>query len=87
MDQADPIRTALRQYHRATDPLEKLRALARVQRACPAALAATVEECRQHGNGWREIGGVLHLGRTTLYEQKRAGAIQVGPDTTEEMTA
>lgn len=86
MDTAEPIRSAIRRYGRAADPLEKLRALAEVQRAAPVALAEVVEECREHGNGWRAIGDVLGLGRTALYEQHRAGRFQAGPDT-EEMSA
>lgn len=80
MDPAEPIRAALRQYGRATDPLEKLSLLATIQRASGPALAAAVAECRVHGNGWRAIGDVLGLGRTTLYEQNRAGSIQAGPE-------
>jgi DNA invertase Pin-like site-specific DNA recombinase len=86
MDPAEPIRAALRRYARARDPLERLRALADAQREAPAALVAAVAECREHGNTLREVGTVLNLGRTTLYEQIRAGAIQAGPEH-EELSA
>lgn len=86
MDPADPLRTALRQYGRARDPLERLALLATLQRLTPAALAAAVDECRAHGNGWSAIGGVLNLSRTALYDQHRARAIQAHPER-EDQTA
>jgi hypothetical protein len=86
MDPAEPIRAALRRYGRASDPLERLRELATVQRETGPALAQLVAECREHGNGWAAIGNVLALSRTTLYEQNRAGTIQAGPER-EDMSA
>lgn len=86
MDPAEPIRSALRQYARARDPLERLAALVAAQRASGPALAAVVAECRAHGNEWDAIGDVLALSRTQVYRQNRAGKFQAGPDT-EEMSA
>lgn len=86
-DPADAIRTALRQYSRATDPLEKLAALVRAQRATGPALAQLVNACRAHGNEWDAIGATLGLSRTSVYRQKQAGSFLAGPAEPEELTA
>jgi hypothetical protein len=86
-DPAEPIRTALRQYARATDPLEKLAALVKAQRATGPALAQLVTTCREHGNEWDAIGATLNLSRTAVYRQNRAGSFLAGPTEPEELTA
>lgn len=86
-DPADPIRAALRQYARASDPLERLAALVKAQRATGPALAQIVNACREHGNEWDAIGDVLALSRTAVYRQHKAGSFLAGPTEPEEMTA
>lgn len=71
------IASLVPRYGRQSDPLDRLRTLATVQRLVGPALAAEVDAARAHGSSWESVCAALGMPRSTLARQHRSGSITV----------
>ena len=66
------IKVALRGHQRTTDPIERLKTSRRIREAAEELEAEAIEDARQSGATWREIG--IYYGLTKQGAQQRFGA-------------
>ena len=75
-DPSRKIKVALRARQQATDPIERLKASLRIREAAEALEAEAIEEARQNGATWREIGSYYGLTKQGAQQRFRTAPQQ-----------